>query len=135
VLDTLRRLLSASPPLSYSAAASELLRRHRFSIDRASVRRWALAQGCAPETRHQKTPPPVRRWQTQQIGQLWQYDASPHRWFPDQPTRFHLLEALDDHSRLLPLARLYPAETLLAHFDYLASRLPRPRSASRALRR
>lgn len=119
VVATLRKLLGASPPLSYSGAASELLRRHAFSLDRASVRRWALHNGCAPDTRHKKAPKPVRRWQTQQIGQLWQYDASPHRWFPDQPARFHLLQALDDHSRLLPLARLYPAETLLAHFDYL----------------
>ena len=119
VLATLRKLLGASPPLSYSGAASELLRRHQFKTDRASVRRWALAHGCAPDTRHQKSPRPVRRWQTQQIGQLWQYDASPHRWFADQPARFHLLEAIDDHSRLLPLARLYPAETLLAHFDDL----------------
>jgi hypothetical protein len=63
----------------------------------------------------------VRRWQVQQIGQLWQYDATPHRWFAalsQQPPR---LEIIDDHSRLLPLARLYPRETLLAHLDFLSA--------------
>jgi hypothetical protein len=32
-----------------------------------------------------------------------------------------LLELLDDHSRLLPLVRLYPRESLLAHLDLLSS--------------
>ena len=39
VLATLRKLLGAKPPCSYSLAASEVLRRHHFAIDRATVRR------------------------------------------------------------------------------------------------
>jgi hypothetical protein len=38
----LTKLLSSTPPSSYSAAASELHRRLNFQTDRASVRRWAL---------------------------------------------------------------------------------------------
>jgi hypothetical protein len=63
---TLRRLLEGSPPCSYSLAASEVLRRHEFAIDRATVRRWALAQGCAPIGPIKKAPRPIRRWQVQQ---------------------------------------------------------------------
>ena len=81
VLALLRKLLSTRPPASYSFAASEVHRRHHFKIDRATVRRWALAQGLAPDTKHKKQRKPVRRWQVQQIGQLWQDDTSPHRWF------------------------------------------------------
>lgn len=121
VVALLRKLLSATPAASYSFAASEVHRRHGLKMDRATVRRWALTHRLAPDTRHKAPRKPVRRWQVQQIGQLWQYDASPHRWFADQPQPFPLLELIDDHSRVLPLARLYPRETLLAHFDFLAA--------------
>jgi hypothetical protein len=92
-----------------------------MKMDRAAVRRWALAKGLAPDTKYKAPRKPVRRWQVQQIGQLWQYDASPHRWFAGRAEPFPLLQIIDDHSRLLPLARLYPRETLLAHLDFLSS--------------
>jgi hypothetical protein len=110
VLALLRKLLGSKPPSSYSFAASEVHRRHALPLDRATVRRWALAHNLAPDTRHKKPLKPVRRWQVQQIGQLWQYDASPHRWLPTQSQQPSMLELIDDHSRLLPLARLYPAK-------------------------
>jgi len=121
VLALLRKLLGSRPPSSYSFAASEVHRRHALPLDRATVRRWALANNLAPDTRHKKPLKPVRRWQVQQIGQLWQYDASPHRWFPSLPAQPPMLELIDDHSRLLPLVRLYPRETLLAHLDFLSA--------------
>ena len=121
VCDLLRKLLRAQPPASYAFAASEVHRRHQFGIDRASVRRWALAQGLAPDTKHKQPRKPVRRWQVQQIGQLWQYDASPHRWFGENRPALHLIEIIDDHSRVVPLARLYLRESLLAHLDFLSS--------------
>jgi len=85
VLALLRKLLGSRPPASYSFAASEVHRRHGLKLDRATVRRWALTHQLAPDTRHKKPLKPVRRWQVQQIGQLWPYDASPHRWFPPLP--------------------------------------------------
>lgn len=120
VCELLRKLLRARPPTSYSFAASEVHRRHQLKLDRASVRRWALAQGLAPDTRYKAPRKPVRRWQVQQVGQLWQYDASPHRWFGEGRPAFHLIEIIDDHSRVVPLARLYPRESLLAHLDFLS---------------
>lgn len=117
----LRKLLSSRPPASYSFAASEVHRRHDLKLDRATVRRWALAHQLAPDTSHKKRPKLVRRWQVQQIGQLWQYDATPHRWFAALAQQPPMLEIIDDHSRLLPLARLYPRETLLAHLDFLSA--------------
>ena len=115
------KLLSSKPPSSYSAVASELHRRLHFQTDRASVRRWALEHHLAPDTRHKAVPKPVKRWQARDFGALWQYDASPHAWLPDCPDKQVLLEILDDATRLNTGARLYPAETLLAHFDFLSS--------------
>ena len=119
VLATLRKLLGAKPPCSYSFTASEVLRRHDFSIDRATVRRWALQQDFAPSAPRKKTPRPIRRWQVQNIGQLWQYDASPHRWFHGQECQPSLLEIIDDHSRVIAGARIYERENLPAHLDFL----------------
>ncbi len=114
------KLLSSKPPSCYSAAASEAHRRLHFKTDRASIRRWALAHQLAPDTRSKATPKPVKRWQARDDGALWQYDATPHAWLPDCADKQVLLETLDDATRLNPGARLYPGETLLAHFDFLS---------------
>jgi hypothetical protein len=118
VLDLVTRLLRAKPPCSYSLVASEALRRFRFQLDRATVRRFALRHHLAPPAPERKRPT-VRRWQTQRVGQLWQYDASPHRWLVGQDWQPSLLHLIGDHSRLIVGARLYERETLLAHLEFL----------------
>jgi AraC-like DNA-binding protein len=120
VRDLLKKLLSSKPPSSYSAAASELLRRLNFQTDRASVRRWAIQNQLAPDTRFKAKSKPVKRWQARDLGALWQYDASPHCWLPGQSDKQVLLDILDDATRYNTGARLYPAETLLAHLDFLS---------------
>lgn len=116
----LRKLLSAQPPVSYSFAACELERRLGIKRNRATIRRWALTQGLNPSGPPQARRKPVRRWQVAQIGALWQYDASPHAWFAGRPGQPSLLELIDDHSRVIPAARLYARENLLSHLDLLS---------------
>jgi hypothetical protein len=120
VIALLTKLLSSKPPSSYSAAASELHRRLSFKTDRASVRRWALENQLAPDTRYKQTPKPVQRWQARDYGALWQYDATPHPFLPNSTDKQVLLDLLDDASRYNTGARLYPSETLLAHLDFLS---------------
>jgi hypothetical protein len=119
VLALLNKLLSSTPPSAYSACASELHRRLNFKTDRTSVRRWAIENKPAPDTRCKNPPKPVRRWQARDYGALWQYDASPHAWLPGNPDKQALLDILDDATRYNTGARLYPSETLLAHLDFL----------------
>ena len=119
VIAQLTTLLSSKPPSSYSAAASELHRRLGFETDRASIRRWAIENKLAPDTRYKKAPQPVKRWQARDLGALWQYDASPHAWLPDSTDKQVLLDLLDNATRVNTGARLYPSETLLAHLDFL----------------
>ena len=121
VLALLKKLLSSKPPSSYSACASELQRRLNFKTDRASVRRWAIQNQLAPDTRYKAPPKPVKRWQSRDLGALWQYDASPHAWLPDNPDKQVLLDILDDATRLNVGARLYSSETLLTHLDFLST--------------
>ena len=116
----LTKLLASKPPSSYSACASELQRRLQFETNRASVRRWAIENQLAPDTRYKAAPKPVKRWQARALGALWQDDASPHAWLPGQPDKQAPLDILDDATRYNTGARLYPGETLLAHFDFLA---------------
>jgi hypothetical protein len=119
VVTLLTKLLSSKPPSTYSAAASELLRRLHFKTNRASVRRWALAHHLTPDTRYKPHPKPVKRWQAREEGALWQYDVSPHAWLPDNPDKQALFDVLDDATRYNTGSRLYARETLLAHFDFL----------------
>jgi hypothetical protein len=116
----LKKLLTSKPSSAYSACASELHRRLQFKTDRASVRRWALENKLAPDTRYKTSRKPVKRWQARDLGALWQYDASPHAWLPGNPNKQALLDILDDATRYNTGARLYPSETLLAHLDFLS---------------
>jgi hypothetical protein len=115
----LTKLLSSKPASSYSACASELLRRLNFKTNRASVRRWAIQNHLAPDTHYKPTPKPVKRWQACEEGALWQYDVSPHPWLPDNPSQQALFDILDDAIRDNTGTRLYARETLLSHFDFL----------------
>jgi hypothetical protein len=119
VLDLLRKRLGCSPPCPYSFAASEALRLHGFKLDRAQVRRWAIENNLAHGVPPKRVRAPVRRWQRARIGELWQLDASPHRWFPSVPIAFPMLNMLDDCSRLFTGSKLYERELLLAYFDFL----------------
>ena len=119
VVELLRKRLACSPPGPYSFAASEALRLHDFKLDRAQVRRWALANNLAHAVPTKKILAPVRRWQRAQIGELWQLDASPHRWFPHAKLSFPMLNLLDDCSRLFTGSKIYERELLLAYFDFL----------------
>lgn len=114
------KLLSSKPPSSYGAVASELHRRLHFKTNRASVRRWAIAHQLTPDPRYKSLRKPIKRWQAQDYGALWQYDATPHAFLPGCTDKQVLLEILDDATRLNTGARLYPGETLLAHFDFLS---------------
>ena len=115
----LRKRLGSKPPANYSFAASEVQRLCDFTLDRAQVRRWAIENQLAHPKVDAKVPAPVRRWQRSQIGELWQLDASPHRWFPGSKTIFPMFNVLDDCSRLFTGSKLYERETLLAYLDFL----------------
>jgi hypothetical protein len=116
---TLVKRLACSPPCPYSFAASEALRLHAYKLDRAQVRRWALANKLAHAVPPKKVHAVVRRWQRAQIGELWQLDASPHRWFPHSKFSFPMLNMLDDCSRLFTGSKIYERELLLSYFDFL----------------
>ena len=119
VVQLLTKRLACAPPCPYSFAASEALRLHDFKLDRAQVRRWALANNLAHAVPPKKVPAPGRRWPRSQIGELWQLDASPHRWFPHAKLSLPMLNMLDDGSRLFTGAKIYERELLLSYFDFL----------------
>lgn len=114
-----RKLLQADPPASYSLVASELHRRLKFLTDRSTVRRWALRHDCTLPARPKTKRASVRRWQRQSIGELWQMDATPHAFVPGSDTKWHLIDIIDDCSRLVTGARLYEREVLPSYYDIL----------------
>ena len=115
----LRKRLSSRPPASYSFAASEVARLLDFKIDRAQARRWAIENGLAHAKPAPRAGAPVRRWQRSAVGELWQLDATPHRWFSDSKLPWPMLNMLDDCSRLFTASRIYEREILLSYFDLL----------------
>jgi hypothetical protein len=115
--DFLHRALAAG--YSYAFAASEVERLHGAEASRWLVRRWAAAGGFERQGRPARLPAHTRRWQRSAIGEIWQLDASPHRWFgPDQPLQ-PLLDMVDDASRLQVGIRLCRSETLADYIDFL----------------
>ncbi|MCI0350393.1 MAG: hypothetical protein L0Z53_13290, partial [Acidobacteriales bacterium] len=83
------------------------------------MRRWAIENQLAQPSANSKPRAPVRRWQRSQIGELWQLDASPHRYLPSSPIQWPMLNMLDDCSRLFTASKLYQRELLLAYYDFL----------------
>lgn len=120
VAELWRRMLTVASPAPYAFAGSEALRLFGFSVDRATVRRWAMVEGFSHQSRHKEPPAPVRRWQCEDVGALWQLDMTPHRWFGAETDQLPLLDLVDDCSRVITGARLYPRECLLAYLDFLS---------------
>lgn len=115
-----RQMLTVKPPAPYAFVASEALRLFGFRVDRATVRRWARSEDCAHESVPKEPPAAVRRWQCAEVGALWQLDMTPHVWFGAQKGRQPLYDLLDDCSRVITGARLYPRECLLAYLEFLS---------------
>ena len=80
VLALLKKLLASKPPSSYSACASELHRRLDFKTDRASVRRWAIQNQLAPDTRHKAAPKPLKPKAKSNAAMTTGKNASHHFW-------------------------------------------------------
>lgn len=118
VEELLSRRLSSKPPSSYAFAASESDRLCGFKLDRSQVRRWAIEHDLG-HGRKIKRRAEVRRWQRQQVGELWQMDSTPHVWFPNNSSHFPMINMLDDCSRLYVASKIYERETLLAYLDFL----------------
>ena len=88
-------------------------------MDRATARRWALEHGLGHSRPKDRTRASVRRWQSQQVGELWQLDACSHRWLGPDRESFPLLDMVDDCSRVITGASVYPRECQLAYLDFL----------------
>ena len=118
----LRRALvppGGAKPYSYAFAASELGRRFGHEVDRGQVRHWALDHGLRPALPKPRPLAHVRRWQRQAVGELWQLDATPDRFLGGNATPvLHLLDMLDDCSRLQVGCRLYPRECIASYLDF-----------------
>lgn len=118
-------MLGVSEPAPYGFAASEAFRRFGFSVDRATVRRWAQRKGLAHPKPSKKPRSPVRRWQCQDVGALWQMDASPHRWFGSSGEMLPMIEIVDDCSRVITAAKIYAHERLPAYLNLLSQAFER----------
>ncbi len=109
----LRRVLgthSNADRYSYAFAASELGRKFRFAVDRGQVRHWAIDHGIKSFLGKPRVTPHVRRWQRTSIGELWQLDATPDYFFGREHSQLHLIDMLDDCSRLQVGCSLYSHE-------------------------
>jgi hypothetical protein len=115
----LRRVLAGPNPYSYAFAASEMERLHGFHADRAQVRLWALRNNLAHSEPAKREPAHWRRFQRTSIGELWQLDAAPHAYFGRALPQFHMLNMLDDCSRLQLGGVIYAHETLGAYIHFL----------------
>lgn len=100
---------------SYAFAAAEAGRRFGFQIDRAQVRKWAMAHGIKNFRQRPRVSPHARRWQRTSIGELWQLDATPDYFLGHGNPQLHLIDMLDDCSRVQVGVGLYARECLEAY--------------------
>ena len=116
----LRRVLSPcgeEKRYSYAFAASELGRRFGHIVDRGQVRHWAIEQGIKIAVPKPRPLAHTRRWQRKAIGELWQLDATPDRFLGKGGGVYHLLDMIDDCSRVQVGCRLYQRECVSSYLD------------------
>lgn len=104
---------------NYSFVASEAERQFGRRMDRSQVRLWAIKKGHTSPLKPPRLPAHLRRWQRSFVGELWQLDASAHRWFGEEAPLMPLLDMIDDASRLQVGCSLYHREILPAYLTFL----------------
>jgi transposase len=88
--------------------AEQLVATHSIAVDHETVRRWLRADGITHfERRHRKHR--RQRERRSAIGELVQFDGSPHDWFEGRGAPCCFLGAVDDASGRT-FARLVPSE-------------------------
>ena len=102
---------------SYAFAASEVGRKYGLTVDRAQVRHWALDHGIKIAIPKPRPPAHIRRWQRLSVGELWQLDATPDYFLGRDNPQLHLIDMLDDCSRMQVGCRLYRSECVNAYID------------------
>jgi integrase-like protein len=117
VVKFLREFLPVCKPLNYALISEQLARRFGFERSRAAVADYIQKHHSELIARTGPGPKPRRRWETAAIGELWQHDSSPHRWWPGASLQTLILTA-DDHSRKIVAGR-FDADTTWSHFCLL----------------
>lgn len=102
---------------TYAFAASELGRQFNFPVDRSQVRHWAIAHHLQLADYRARPPAHIRRWERKSVGELWQLDATPDYFLGHENPPLHLIDMIDDCSRVQVGCRLYHQETIIAYLD------------------
>ena len=116
----LRRVLSPdgqNKRYSYAFAASEAGRLFGWTLDRAQVRHWAINHDIKIAVPRPRPPAHARRWQRTNVGELWQLDATPDHFLGRDKPMLHLLDMLDDCSRMQVGCKLFRRECVAAYLD------------------
>lgn len=117
IIDFLREFLPHCRPVNFALLADELTRRFNFNRSRAAVARAVRARFPEMLAPLPRGPKPRRRWQCASIGELFQHDSSPHRWWNQEFQS--LILTIDDHSRKIVGGVFVPADTTWDHFRLL----------------
>jgi transposase InsO family protein len=113
----LREFVPVCKPLNYALISEQLARRLAFERSRAAVAEYIQKHHSELIARSAPGPKPRRRWETAAVGELWQHDSSPHRWWPAASLQTLILTA-DDHSRKIVAGR-FDVDTTWSHFCLL----------------
>ena len=92
-------------------------RKFQFFVDRSQVRHWALEHHLQRTDHRLRPPAHVRRWQRMSIGELWQLDATPDYFLGRANPPLHLIDLVDDCSRMQVGCRLYAREVVSSYLD------------------
>ena len=111
--------VSLAAGYNYSFAASEADRLFGVALARSQVRHWAIREGVRQTPKPPRLPAHLRRWQRQSVGELWQLDATPDRWFGPDASAYPLLDMIDDCSRLQVGCAIYRHENVPAYLHFL----------------
>ena len=95
--EVLRLYRKSYPDFGATLFAEKLLERHSIAINHETIRRWLRSNGEITASRRSRRHRKKRERKTS-IGEMLQFDGSPHDWFEGRSPACTLLHAVDDAS-------------------------------------
>jgi len=99
---------------NFAYLSEQVSKKFGVSIQRNTIRRFAIKEGYYSQTSKEKKKPCIR-FEMDSIGALFQHDTSRHVWLPLSGRYHDLIMTKDDHSRLITGFSLREVESAWKH--------------------
>jgi hypothetical protein len=101
---------------NFAYLSEQIFKRFALSVQRNTIRRFAIREGYYKQTSREKKKPCIR-FEMDSVGALFQHDTSRHVWLPLSGRYHDLIMTKDDHTRFVTGFSLRETESAWEHIS------------------